>query len=327
MRILNLKDFKDDVDIHLRVSKTPQEDMYISWVVSHYFKDVVTDKASQFLFKISHTSSILGMDVDLLSVSSPSGSFPISIYSESEWDTKDAKSGNLFYYFIVKNSLTMYRDDICNIRDYVYSLLIANPKEDLKRRNRDDMRRASEEWHRIELARLARYRQEAEELAYKNANNPGLRNLYGSDITTFGKEAEQFTILGEQYKLVRLLTDRSLANESLYMEHCVHSYTEQVRDPNHLLLSLRKMDKLDVPLVTIHLNQESNSEPGGVWFWLVQSKAKYNSVPESQFPGFDKELSRIMKSWLQTYSSFKKLSQALEDKSQVNNLTFEVKIK
>jgi hypothetical protein len=282
MRILNLDTLKSDMELHFGGTKAnPAFVTFFEWMEKAWVKHLIKSSEKdnyflpvQVLSMPSFFKSDNGPIPDELLIETPNGD--VKLEPQSEWDISDAKKEVLWYYYPTTHSISKFRDEIINVRDYVLSqeqTVLAN----LQRRNWPDTVKAADKWHGEQRRILEeRMRAQAAELANRltaeaKERQASLESVEGPDW--FRALDEPFIIGGKQYTLVRLISQRALNHESYIMDHCVHTYGHRLFDSETVILSVRALEDINLPLVTVEFWCERNSRQPP---YLVQIKGIHN---------------------------------------------------
>jgi hypothetical protein len=288
MRIFNIKDAEGDVETFFGPSdpENAANYLYVKWLkqvwLKHLFKQdpawvfpITVKRLPSFFKSTKPTQPQLEVQV--------TGRAPERIFPQSEWDVKDAENGTLFYYKPSQQTLFQYAPDLMLTRDYLRSEVFREKTAefDVRKYNVPDTESKALKWHEELAERLRRQAEERRRQALANENNRYQHvktALAAEEPLVLGVDyvpVKNFSMHGQEYVVSRLLTERSLYNETAAMMHCVWSYGPQLHDRVTVLLSIRKQEEPEVPIITV--------ETQAVW----RANAKSPALRTIQIQGYD----------------------------------------
>jgi hypothetical protein len=216
----------------------------------------------------------------------PSGR--LELEPQTEWDIKDAEAGTLWYYAPTTHNLQVYRDEVVDVRDYILGLLSEDANTDISRRNWTDTVRASKHWHEEQRRKLEEEMCVAAEAAKVLADAQHRAAVPVEGIDWFRALDEPFQINGRKLMLVRLVSARALKYESYVLDHCVHTYGESIFNGKTIIMSVRDLESIETPLITIEFYSEELKPP-----YLIQIRGIHNHDANQTVYGIEQAVRRL----------------------------------
>jgi hypothetical protein len=292
MRLINKQAAEGDVITHLSSYHQEGGELYDSWLkkvwLNHLFK---TDPGWVFPVEVQDFSDVIeGLSgPPILMVTLPVLG-RVRVYAQDKWDYKDAESGTLYYYSPTRQTLHQYSQYLSSLRDYLILELFKDKEEsfDVRKYAVRDVEIAAERWHKAEADRVAR------ELEDQRKRDQVIQIRGGIDWINLC----DFNAGGTKYTLVRLVTPNSCLVEGQIMHHCVGGYSHTLTNGSTVLLSIRRKDNLDMPLITAELCLHPDmvlTGPSPYARCIVQVRGPWNADANEVIPRIVENFSNLLR--------------------------------
>jgi len=295
MRIINRIDAERDVTMYFALgqSETTEQLLYERWLktawLKHLFKTdpgwvwpVQVQKLPSFFIEDVPSAPKLFVDLPRFGAT--------TIVAESEWDAKDAEAGTLFYYKPVHSTMAPYVQQMTQLRDYLCAEVFPGKglDFDVRKYSYTQVQEAARQWHEAFQERM---RREAEARAERERKGIQI-SVEPPNWTNDWLRIKEFESTGQKYVVCRLMSHKSLDYETERMHHCIYSYKDRLFNSGTVLLSVRKANDLEAPIVSAEFSCYPTAN--GRSITLIQVQGPCNHPADTFIPGVTKEMMKFL---------------------------------